>query len=309
MMAETKALSPEKAAKLMRLASMASISVAGTLIAVKLAALLLTHSVSLLASLVDSLTDSFASLINFIAIRHALMPPDREHRFGHGKAEPLAALAQSAFMTGSAIFVLIAALQRLLNPTPLNYGTIGLVVMGISIALTFFLVAFEKNVARQTGSMVIQTDSLHYEVDLWTNAAVFLSIGASTFWQIHILDPVAAFGITGYLLWNTYHIAVHAIQTLMDREFSEQEGAEIRAIALSHHGALGVHDLRTRRSGPSAFIQVHLEMEDSLPLIHAHKISDDVEAAIRRHFTEAEVIIHEDPQSVAEHLDRPEAYT
>lgn len=293
----------------MRLASMASIAVAGTLIAIKLVALFLTHSVSILASLVDSLTDSFASLINFIAIRHALMPPDREHRFGHGKAEPLAALAQSAFMAGSAVFVLIAALQRFVNPAPLAYGTVGLAVMGISMALTIFLVFFERKVAKQTGSMVIQTDSLHYEVDLWTNAAVLLSIGASTFWNFHILDPIAAFAITAYLLWNTYHIAIHAIQNLMDREFSEEERAEIRAIALSHKNILGAHDLRTRRSGPSSFIQIHLEMDDNLPLIHAHKISDEVEMAIRKRFPEAEVIVHEDPHSVVEHLDRPEVYT
>jgi len=293
----------------MRFASIASMSVAGTLIVIKLAALFLTHSVSLLATLVDSLTDSFASLINFIAIRQALMPPDREHRFGHGKAEPLAALAQSAFMAGSAIFVLIAALQRLMNPAPLAHGAVGLTVMGISMILTVFLVFFERRVVKKTGSMVIQTDSLHYEVDLWSNTAVLLSIGASTFWNFHILDPIAAFGITAYLLWNTYHIAIHAIQNLMDREFSEEERAEIRAIALRHKNILGAHDLRTRRSGPSSFIQIHLEMDDHLPLIHAHKISDEVEMAIRKRFPEAEVIVHEDPHSIVEHLERPEVYT
>lgn len=293
----------------MRLASLASLSVAGTLIVIKLFTLLLTHSVSLLASLVDSLIDAFASLINFIAIRQALMPPDREHRFGHGKAEPLAALAQAAFMAGSAIFVLIEALQRLFSPEPLAYGAIGLAVMGVSIALTLCLVTFEKMVAKKTGSMVVKTDSLHYEVDLWTNTAVCLSIGASTFWNFHMLDPLTAFGITAYLLWNTYPIAVDAIQSLMDRELSEEERSEIRSIALRHGGVLGVHDLRTRRSGPSTFIQIHLEMDDHLSLIKAHQISDEVERAVRQRFPEAEVIIHEDPHSVVEHLDRPEAYT
>ena len=284
----------------MRLATYASVSVAVVLIVAKFAAWLATDSVSLLSTLIDSLLDAGASLINLYAVRQALQPADREHRFGHGKAEPLAGLAQAAFICGSAAFLLIEAGKRFIQPRVLDNTEIGIAVMVFSIALTVALVLFQRHVVRQTGSVAISADSVHYRMDVLVNASVIVSLILVTEMGWRWADPLFATAIAGYIVWGAAVIGRQALNLLMDRELPDAERERIRQIALAHPGVRNMHDLRTRSSGLQLFIQLHLEMDGALTLTRAHEISDQVEAEIERAFPKAEVIIHEDPEGVDE---------
>ena len=294
----------DQAARLMRLATYASVSTAGMLVVVKFGAWLYTDSVSLLSTLLDSLLDAAASIVNLLAVRHALTPADREHRFGHGKAEPLAALGQSTFIAGSAIFLTIEAGHRLYAPRAVEHAGAGIAVMVFAIAVTLVLTRFQAYVVRKTGSVAIQADSLHYVGDLLVNGAVILALLAvSQLGWIHA-DPLFGLGIAGYILYNAWKIARGALDMLMDRELPEEARQRIKEIALSHAAVLDLHDLRTRTSGRQTFIQLHLEMDGKMPLHDAHDVADAVEAELLRAFPEAEVIIHEDPHGIEERRAR-----
>ncbi len=289
-----------RAARLMRWASYASLSLALFLIAVKFAAWLLTDSVSLLSTLIDSLLDAAASLINLLAVRHALTPPDREHRFGHGKAEPLAALGQSAFIAGSAIFILIEAGHRFYQPKDIQHGDIGIAVMVMAIVLTFALTRFQHYVVKQTGSLAIRADSLHYIGDLLINGAVIVAIVLAAKFGWTWADPVFGVAIAGYILITAWRIARGAYDMLMDRELPDEDRRRISRIVLAHPEVMAMHDLRTRESGPLTFIQFHIEMDGGLTLLRAHQAADEVEASIRQYYSGAEILIHQDPFGVEE---------
>lgn len=285
----------ERAHRLLRLATTASVATAGVLIAVKLVAFLLTDSISILSTLIDSMLDAAASVINLVAVRHALVPADREHRFGHGKAEPLAAVGQAIFITGSAVFLLIEASQRFLNPQPLSHSNVGIAVMVFSIVATLGLVTLQRYVIRRTGSLAISADQLHYTGDLLVNGAVIVALVLAAQLGWRFADPVFGIGIAVFILYNAWQIAAGAFDMLMDRELPEEDRSRIREVITAHDGVLGYHDLRTRASGPQIFIQCHIELDASLSLLQAHAIADDVENQLREAFPEAEVIIHEDP--------------
>jgi len=297
-------LSHAESARLLKAATYASVATAGTLIAFKAAAWGMTGSVSVLSSLVDSLLDIMASAINLFAVSHALQPADAEHRFGHGKAEPIAGLGQAAFIIGSGLFVLFEVVDRLLHPQPIEHGTAGIMVMLFSIALTVLLVWFQRHVVRKTESVAISADSLHYVTDVLTNGSVIvaLALGAGLGW--HWVDPLFGAGIAAYIVYSAWKIAVGSLNLLMDRELSNEARARIYEIATAHPGVTSAHDLRTRSSGRHTFIQLHLEMDGSMSLNQAHQISDEVEARIRAAFPNAEVIIHEDPDNIVERRAR-----
>ncbi|HLO76098.1 MAG TPA: cation diffusion facilitator family transporter [Magnetospirillum sp.] len=295
--------SPTDGARLMRLATYASVATASTLIVVKLAAWGLTGSMALLSTLIDSTLDAAASAVNLWAVRHALTPADREHRFGHGKAEPLAGLGQAAFIVGSGALLLAQAVNRLQHPVAVAHADIGTGVMIFSIVLTIALVRFQKHVLSKTSSVAISADSLHYTGDVLMNGAVIVSLILGQLLGWTFIDPLFAIGIGAFLLWNAWTIAVSSMDMLMDRELPEEDRVRIRDITLSQPQVRGMHDLRTRLSGQQGFIQLHLAMDDDLPLIKAHDIADQVEAAIKAAFPHCDVLIHQDPASL--HDDAP----
>lgn len=297
--------SRERQISLLRLATYASVAVASALIVVKLAAWFATGSVSMLSSLVDSMMDAVASIINMLAVRHALQPADHEHRFGHGKAEALAGLGQAAFIGGSGLFVLIEGLGRLYNPQPVEHGVWGIAVMVVSMILTAGLVAGQKYVMRQSNSLAIHADSFHYQIDLVTNAAIIGSLALSAYFGLHYVDPIVALCIVGYMAFGSWGIARGAIDQLMDHELPDADRLSIRKIALAETGVKSVHDLRTRASGPHRFIQIHLELDRNLSLIEAHEISDQVMYNIEAAFPNSEVLVHQDPEGVDERRDTP----
>ena len=286
--------------RLMRLATYASVSVACLLIALKTGAWFATESIAMLSTLVDSLLDALASIVSLFAVRHALTPADREHRFGHGKAEALAAMAQSAFIAGSSVLLLFQAGERFINPRPLATPETGIWVMVVSIVLTVGLVAFQLWVVRRTKSVAVAADSLHYRGDILVNFAVIaaLVLGARFGWLY--ADPVFGTAIAFYILYNAWLIVREALDMLMDRELPDEERRRIREIALTHEHVQDLHEMRTRRSGPTSFIQFHLVMDAELTLLKAHEVSDAVELELRRTFPDAEIIIHQDPTGIVE---------
>ena len=288
---------PAETAKLLRLATYASISVALILIVAKLIAWGLSDSVSLLATLIDSVLDALASLINLIAVRHALTPADKEHRFGHGKAEALAGLSQSMFIAGSAGFLLLEAGRRLISPIAVESVGVSMLVMVFSIIATLLLLSFQAHVIRKTNSTAIRADALHYRTDLLVNASVILALWLSVKGWAGF-DALFACAIAIYILYSAWEIITVSYDHLMDRELPDEQREEIERLVLQHKSARGLHDLRSRHSGTVTFIQLHLELDDDLSLLEAHKISDEVELCLLGAFPGSEIIIHIDPQSV-----------
>ncbi|HEB62936.1 MAG TPA: cation diffusion facilitator family transporter [Gammaproteobacteria bacterium] len=290
-------LPPNETKRLLKLATYASVSIAFLLITTKLIAWLMSDSVSLLATLIDSCLDAAASLLNLYAIKHALQPADDQHRFGHGKAESLASLGQSAFIAGSAVFLLLEAGSRLFNPhTPDAIG-IGIAVMIFSIFATFILLFIQRHVIKKTNSTAIQADSLHYKMDVLINCSVIISLLLASMGS-PVFDSIIAIAIAGFILHSAWKIGYESVQLLMDRELPDDERRKIEHVILQHTDVRGMHDLRTRRSGMFTFIQLHLELDDELSLIQAHTIADNVELALLKAFPDADVIIHQDPASV-----------
>ena len=287
----------EETAKLLRLATYASISVALVLIGAKLIAWGLSDSVSLLATLIDSVLDALASLINLIAVRHALTPADKEHRFGHGKAEALAGLSQSLFIVGSAGFLLLEAGRRIINPTEVQAAGIGIAVMVFSIIATLALLGLQSHVIRKTNSTAIKADSLHYKTDLLVNGSVIVALWLSVQGWAGF-DALFAGAIALYILFSAREIMMMSYDHLMDRELPDGQRDLIKRLVLEHSSARGMHDLRSRHSGTMTFIQLHLELDDDLSLMDAHQICDEIEANLLVAFPESEIIIHIDPQSV-----------
>ena len=290
--------SPE--ARLIRMATYASVAVALTLIITKFLVWRVSGSVSLLGSLLDSTLDVMASLILLFAVRHGLVPADREHRFGHGKAEALAALGQAIFIGGSAVALLVQAGQRIIVPRDLPNSMWALAVMLLSLVLTISLVSYQRYVVKRTGSIAISADSLHYTTDLLINGSIIVGLGAVWALGWTLIDPLLAIAVAIYLFYSAWRIAHTSTDHLMDREFDDGARKKIREIVLSHSGVRAMHDLRTRSAGMRLFIQLHLELDGELTLWQAHKISDEVERMVMAKFPTAEVLIHEDPAGVRE---------
>lgn len=284
-------------ARLVTMAAWTATIVATLLLIVKVITWWVTGSVSLLASLIDSMLDIAASVVNLIVVRYSLQPADKEHTFGHGKAESLAALAQAMFISGSAVFLILNGIERFFRPQDLQSPELGVYVSLFAMLMTFGLVMFQKRVVRMTGSQAIAADSLHYQTDLYMNGAIMVALGLSYF-GVTQADAVFAVGIGIFILYSAFKMVSEAIQTLLDRKLPDEELEQIRQECLKVKGVLGVHQLRTRMSGPTRFIQLHLELNDHLPLIEAHHIADEVEANLLALFPEADVLIHQDPLSV-----------
>lgn len=280
--------------RLVRWASTAAVVTASTLIVIKAGAWFATNSVSVLASLVDSLMDVAASLVSFFALRYALRPPDEDHRFGHGKAESLAGLGQAAFIAGSALFLLLNAADRFINPREIEQTAIGVSVMIIGIMLTAGLLVFQRYVVLRTGSLAVRADALHYRTDLLANLATLIVLVAASA-GYSVLDPLLASIIACYVLYSAWQIGFGAVHTLMDREMDPQIHQQIQRLALETPGVLGVHDIRTRQAGRLVMVQLHLDMDKDWTLDQAHTVAKQVEHKIHALFSESDIIIHQDP--------------
>lgn len=280
--------------RLLRLATRASLTVASILVLAKAIAWWLSGSVSLLAGLTDSALDAVASFLNLLAVHYALRPADDDHRFGHGKAEALAGMAQALFIAVSAVLIGFQAVERLQTPQPLGDTGAGIAVMLLSLVLTVALLAFQLKVIRITGSTAVRADSLHYRSDLLLNGSILLALLLAGFgWPQ--LDALFGLGIALYILWSALQIARESTSILMDQELPADIGERMQELALAIPGVKGVHDLRTRVSGSHWFVQLHLELPGALPLHDAHALCVKASEAIRERYPRADVMVHADP--------------
>lgn len=293
---EAKAIIPLMQHKyLLHLAAIAAILTATILIIAKFIAWNETGSLSLQASLLDSLLDVLASLINLFVIRQALKPADAEHRFGHGKAEALGGLVQTAFIAGSALWLFIEAINHLIHPQPLGDIAIGTTIMILAIGLTTTLIILQRYVIRRTNSLAIAADSLHYQTDLLTCVGILIGLNITSYCNILWLDSVIGIGIGVYILATSYKIGLRSLNILMDRELSDDLRQKILDIATANTYVKGVHDLRTRSSGNQMFIQLHIDMDKELDLKTAHDEGSKISLQIRTLLPDADVMIHHDP--------------
>ncbi|MEX2516602.1 MAG: cation diffusion facilitator family transporter, partial [Gammaproteobacteria bacterium] len=222
-------------------------------------------------------------------------PPDREHRFGHGKAEPLAGLAQAMFISGSAVFLVIEAASRLLRPEPIQHAGVGIGVMVMSIAITILLVIYQRRVIAATGSVAINADSLHYRSDVLVGLGVITALLLDSLLHWRWADPVIALIVAGYILFAAWQIGRQALDQLMDRELSDAERERIQQIVHRHAQVSDLHELRTRASGLSQFIQLHLVLQPEMTLQEAHRIAMQVQDDLQQAYPHADIIIHQDP--------------
>ncbi|MEK2609880.1 cation diffusion facilitator family transporter [Pseudomonas shirazensis] len=280
--------------RLLRLATRASLAVACILVVSKAIAWWLSDSVSLLAGLTDSALDAVASLLNLLAVHYALRPADDDHRFGHGKAEALAGMAQALFIGASAVLIGVQAVSRLHSPQPLGDTAAGIGVMLLSLVLTVALLALQRKVIKATGSTAVRADSLHYRSDLLLNGSILLALLLAGYgWPQ--LDALFGLGIALYILWSAVQIARESTAILMDKELPGDVAEQMLALVTAIPGVLGAHDLRTRVSGSYWFVQLHLELPGTLSLHDAHALCVQASAVIRERYPQADVMVHADP--------------
>jgi ferrous-iron efflux pump FieF len=272
--------------------------VASVLVIIKLAAWLLTGSVSLLSSLVDSAMDLMASVLNMMAVRHSLTLADDVHRFGHGKIEPLAGLGQAAFITGSSVFICIKAAHRLMNPQIIEKGGMAIIVMIISLVLSIGLIMYQRHVISRTDSLAIKADAIHYLNDVGINLGVILALILTVWFDWKYADPIIALVIVVLIMYSVWKIGSQSLNQLMDSELPDEQRNRIYELAQSHSEVIQAHDLRTRRSGQDTIIQIHIVMNGKIPLGSAHDVAVEVENLIKAEFPNSDIIIHQDPNNL-----------
>ena len=286
--------------RLKRLAATLSVSLAVALCFLKIFGSIYTGSLAILSSLIDSLADVFASSLSFVAIKFSTRPASLEHRYGYGRAESISALAQSAFIAGSGLFVMYDGITRIISPAPLEQTDFGIMVMTISLLATLALIAFQKYVTKKTASPAIKADSAHYTVEVLTNLSIIISLLVVKFLGINWFDILTAFVISAYLIFNAYKLAAEAVSALTDRELSPEIRQKVIDIVNNSEDIKGYHDFRSRDLGGTYFFEIHLELDGNLTLNITHQLTDKVEEAIKRQFPEAQVIIHQDPYGLRE---------
>jgi ferrous-iron efflux pump FieF len=274
-----------------------SILAAAFLIALKTATGILTGSISVWASLLDSAMDIFASVVNFFAVRAASRPADEDHTYGHGKAESLAGLFQALVITASGLFLIREAVRRLREPQTIASEWIGIGTMVVAIIVSLALVARLRAVARKTESPALASDAVHYASDIYTNGSALVALAIVYFTDWQVVDPVISIAISLYILWSAFTVGREAVDILMDRrlplEIDEQVGEVVSRYR--NQGVFGFHDIRTRRSGSLKFIDLHLDVERSLTFQQAHDVSVRVLREIESEIPRSRVSIHTDP--------------
>jgi len=252
-------------------------------------------SVALFGTLLDSVMDTFSSIIIFVAVRFSMAPADEDHRFGHGKAEAIAGLLQAFVIGLTSLFLFYEVFDKFLNPTIIVKVELSIGVIIASIILTIALVVYQKYVTKRTGSVAIEADGMHYTGDILLNFGVGVSLVLGGYFNMIYADPFFGAVAGFYLLYSAFQVFTASSDVLMDKEMSANERAKIEEIIYSHDEVISIHELRTRRSGLDIFIQFHMELEENISLYDAHIISDRVEAKIMETYPNAEILIHADP--------------
>lgn len=283
---------------LRRMASMVALAASLVLVVLKVWAWLATGSISMLTSAADGLVDVLASSVTFAGVRYAARPADHSHRYGHGKAEAIAAFVQALLLAGAAIGLGMESVQRLFVPQPLNQTGFGIwVIIGSSLAAAG-LVGMQTMVVKRTGSTAIAADRAHYVTDVAVNIAVLIALLFDRFLGWTQADSIGALLISLYMLWNAKGMAAHALVQLLDRELDATERSRIEATLRGCDGVQAVHDIRTRDGGDRVFVDFHMEVDGALTVLQGHTIADEAEKAVERLFPRADVTAHVEPAGI-----------
>lgn len=292
-----------KRSTLARSAAVASIAVALLLVTLKTWASWRTGSTAMLGSLADSALDLVASVATLVGVWFAAQPADREHRFGHGKAEALAAMIQVVLIALSATAIIFRAALRLVESGETTGAQEGIAVSTIAIVATFALLAWQRVVIARTGSVAIHADHVHYQSDLLLNLAVIAALVLDQYLGLALADPLFGLAIGAWLLWGAWSAASTAVDQLLDREWPDEKREAFVAAAARHPELSNLHDLRTRTSGTQDFVQFHVDLPGSMTVEEAHDVIERVEADLCSRFPEMELLIHIDPEG---HVDEPD---
>jgi len=290
-------------------AAVASVATALLLLVLKSYAAWATGSVAMLGSLADTALDVVASLITLWGVRYAAMPADTDHRFGHGKAEALAALAQVGLITFSALAIGWRAAARLIEGEATARPEYGIGVSLVAIAATFLLLWYQRRVIARTGSVAIEADHVHYQSDLLLNGAVIVALALEQYAGLTGADPLFGLAIALWLLFGAWRASSRAVDQLMDKEWPEEERRRFVEVAARHPALKGIHDLRTRTSGSRNFVQFHVWVSPDMTVAAAHEVMDEVEHWLERAFPGTEILIHLDPEGQVDEPGNPLAET
>jgi ferrous-iron efflux pump FieF len=277
-------------------AALASVALASVLLVAKAWAAWATDSTAMLGSLADTALDVIASVTTLVGVRIAAQPADLDHRFGHGKAEALVALAQVVLIGVSAIGIAWRAADRLINGGETAAMDLGIAVSLVAIAGTFALLWYQRRVIDRTGSIAIKTDNVHYKSDLMLNGAVIAALVLDQALHIRGADALFGIGIALWLVWGAFRASGEAVNQLMDREWPEEERQAFLAAAATYPELQGLHDLRTRKSGTLRFVQFHVWVPAGWTVQEAHDRLDRVEEQLQERFPDTEILIHVDPE-------------
>lgn len=289
-----------RTAALKRSAGFASIAVATFLAALKLRAVWSTGSSAMLGSLADTALDLVASLATFAGVLIAAQPPDERHRFGHGKAEAIAAMFQVMLISMSALGIAYRAIDQFLAGSRTEAAAEGIGVSIIAMVVTLALLAWQRHVIRLTGSIAIGTDHVHYKSDLALNLAVIAALALDQYLGLPGADPVFGLAIAGWLAWSAWRASQAAIEQLMDHEWPDEKKQRFLEVMARHPELRGVHDLRTRTSGDQDFVQFHVWVDPNMTVRAAHRVMDDLERRLQAEFPEVEILIHPDPEGLVD---------
>ena len=288
-------ISLEQRAKMTLRAALASVGVAAILLALKALASWQTGSVAMLGSLADTALDLVASLVTVMGVRWAAVPADREHRFGHGKAEALAALFQVTLIGFAALGLAWESVHRLGGEHEPQLPEAGIAVSVVAIVLSLALVIYQKRVIARTGSLAIGADNLHYQSDFFLNGAVIVALVLDQYLGVGGADTLFGLGIAGWLAWNAWSSASDALDHLMDKEWSVKDRQHFLEVASRHPQLHGIHDMRTRSSGTPRFVPFHATFDPNMSIKDAHVVMDEIEAELMKEFPGVEILIHPDP--------------
>jgi ferrous-iron efflux pump FieF len=281
-------------------AALASVAMATFLLALKSFAAWHTGSVAMLGSLADTALDLLASLVTLYGVRLAATPADSDHRFGHGKAEALAALFQVGLITASAVGIAWRAIMALGSERATQDAEFGIGVSIVAIAATVVLLWYQRRIIRETGSVAIMADNVHYQSDVLLNGSVIVALVLDQYFGLTRADPIFGIVIALWLAWGAFQASSNAIDQLMDKEWSDDQRAAFLDVAARQPGLRGIHDFRTRRSGSHDFAQFHMEVDRNLTVGAAHDLVEAVEMNLKTAFPKVEVLIHLDPEG---HVD------
>ncbi|MFM5953652.1 MAG: cation diffusion facilitator family transporter [Novosphingobium sp.] len=291
-------------ASLNKSAAFASIAVATLLVGLKAWAVLSTGSTAMLGSLADTVLDLVASLATLAGVWVAAQPDDDNHRFGHGKAEALAAMFQVVLISLSALSLAFRAIDRMIAGARPEAAEGGIVVSLIAMAATLALLAWQRRVIRQTKSLAISTDHVHYQSDLLLNLAVIAALALDQYAGFAGADPLFGLAIALWLGWGAWGASQQAIEQLMDHEWPDERKAAFLEVVARHPEIKGLHDLRTRTSGSRDFVQFHLAVNPDMTIRQAHVVMDEVESILQAEFPGVEILIHPDPEGHVDANDR-----